>query len=318
MASAPTFTKPVVILGAPRSGTSLLHRILRAQPGFVSLAGESAMIWRPLTHPAYNDWEYEGWQAVTLAESERLAIHRELARQALGAGIWRRVDTQGVGAGQHRGKLLGRLAGPGYRVFAFVLSQIRGNTSRRLVEKSVHNGLWLDLLDQVFPDAAYVHIVRRPEDNLRSMIQGWLHPDRFFTYELPVTLRIGGYPYQHWNFALPPGWRDYVNCALEEVVAFQWAALHSRSLEFTRALKGRSIRVGLEDLASHPGLELERLADFLQIPWNRHLESFAAALPRVNQSDRPLTPTGAARPPRREAIKRALEPYESLTRAIGY
>lgn len=312
------FTRPVIIMGAPRSGTSLLHRILRAQPGFASLADESGVVWRELTHPACNDWKSEGWHGSKLTEARRLAIHRRLARHALGARIWRRADARAVGEQQHRRTLTGRLAAPGYRALTTVLSRFPSREPRRLVEKSVNNALWLDLIEQVFPDAFFVHIVRHPEDNLRSMVRAWLDPDRFFTYELPVALRIGGYPYQRWNFGLPPGWRDYVNRPLEQVVAFQWAALQERSISFIDRYPERTMRLKLEDLSCSPRAELERLADFLRIPWNRHMEGFARALPRVNSSTDSNAGAGSGPPPDSNAVRSALEPYAELVRAIGY
>lgn len=312
------FRHPVIILGAPRSGTSLLHRVLRAQPGFVSLAAESNAVWREFTHPALNNWDCEGWPGPTLSDDEISQIHRRLARHALGAPVWRRVDIRRIAEQRHRRSFSGWLARPVYRLLTAVLSVYQSRNLGRLVEKSVHNALWLDLIDRVFPDALYVHIVRRPEDNVHAMARAWLHPDRFFTYKVPVTLRITGYPWQHWNFALPPGWQDYINRPLEQVVSFQWAALQSRSLAFTKVRQDRAIRLRLEDFSSRPRTELKRLSDFLEIPWQRHLETFAESLPRVNAEASDHMTAHTTSQIDKRAIRTALESHAALIHTIGY
>jgi hypothetical protein len=306
------FRHPVIILGAPRSGTSLLHRIIRAQPGFRSTAGESDAVWGKLTHPALNDWAAEGWPGTRLNECERQDLHRRLARLSLDSRLWRRVDAQAVGEHQHRSAVLARIIRSGYRLLAGFAA--RAPTEEILVEKSVHSALWLDLLDEAFPDARYVHIVRRPEDNLRSMIRAWLHPERFFTYNVPADLQITGYPFQRWNFALPPGWRDYTEQPLERVVAFQWAALQGRIADFTLAQARPVLRVRLEDLVDEPRLELERVAGHLGLEWNRHLEAFSTSLPAVNRSSQDPATTIEWE----GDIRDALAPYRALGRAIGY
>lgn len=318
MANSFRFKRPVVILGTPRSGTSLLHRVLRAQPGFVSLPAESEAIWGEYIHPELNNWDCEGWPGSVPNASMISEIHRGLSRHAIGAPVWRRVDTLRMAERGHSRLFPGWIAQFAYHLLTTASSAYRSGTSVRLVEKSVNNALWLELIDRVFPDALYVHIVRKPEDNVHAMARAWLHPDRFFTYKVPVTIRIPGYPWQRWNFALPPGWRDYIDRPLENVVSFQWAALQERLLEFTQNRQECSARLKLENLALRPRTELKRLSEFLGIPWQRHLEEFAISLPRVNADTCDHRVEQAATRIDRHAIRSALDPYAALIRAIGY
>ena len=108
------FQAPVMIMGAPRSGTSLLHRILRGHPGFVSTARESQAVWQPLTEPSRHGWQGEMAPA-GLTGRDIDGIHRQLAKLALPAEVWRRADARDVVAKQQSRHLSRWLLRPGYR-----------------------------------------------------------------------------------------------------------------------------------------------------------------------------------------------------------
>jgi Sulfotransferase family len=49
--------RPIFIIGAPRSGTSLLYAILRVSPGLANWPGEAHEVWEADYHPALRGWE---------------------------------------------------------------------------------------------------------------------------------------------------------------------------------------------------------------------------------------------------------------------
>jgi hypothetical protein len=51
------YQKPVFILGAPRSGTSLLFHLLRSSPALGGLPGEGHHVWRAFHHPRSTGWQ---------------------------------------------------------------------------------------------------------------------------------------------------------------------------------------------------------------------------------------------------------------------
>jgi hypothetical protein len=51
------YRRPVFILGAPRSGTSLLFHLLRSSPDLGSLPGEGHNVWRAFHHPRRSGWQ---------------------------------------------------------------------------------------------------------------------------------------------------------------------------------------------------------------------------------------------------------------------
>ncbi|WP_435103952.1 sulfotransferase family protein [Arhodomonas sp. AD133] len=283
----PRFQAPVVIVGAPRSGTSLLHRILRGHPGFVSTARESQPVWQPLTEPAQYAWT--GERAPSNLQNRDIDwIHRRLAKLALPAEVWQRADARDVPAGQRNPWLSRWVLRPGYRGLVMVRGlRWRSTMGLRLVDKCVHSGLWPELLESAFPDARYLHIVRDPADTLHSMVNGWLSPERFFTWELPRPLAIPDYPFTMWNFPLPQGWEAMLDRPLAEVVAFQWDAIQKGILGLeARIPSTRFLRVHLEDFDTRPRETVKRIASFLDLPWSDYMETFAISVPRVNASSK--------------------------------
>lgn len=277
------FQAPVMIMGAPRSGTSLLHRILRGHPGFVSTARESQAVWQPLTEPSRHGWQGE-MSPVGLTDRDIDGIHRQLARLALPADVWRRADARDVVTKQQNRHLSRWLLRPGYRGLIMAKGLLWRRTIRsRLVDKCVHSGLWPELLETTFPDARFIHIVREPAATLNSMVDGWLDPDRFFTWQPPCPLAIPDYPFRTWNFPMPTGWQEVGDWPLAEVVAFQWRRMQENILGLEERIPAkRFLRIRLEDLKAHPRESMERIAAFLDLSWCDYLDYYAAGVPVVN------------------------------------
>lgn len=310
------FKKPVMILGAPRSGTSLLHRILRGCAGCSAVASEAQGIWRRYTHPSGNAWRGEGWDPAALGEPRRQGIRQAFAVQALPAVIWRRLDRAGIVAKQRRLQLPDWASRFAYRSW---LATRRATHSpawgSRLVEKSVHAGLWPDLVEYVFPDIRFVHLVRDPTSTIESIMRGWREPRRFETYRLPRELAIRDCEAKKWNFILPAGWENHIHGPLADIAAFQWVSIQQRILSYCTASDAPYLQVRLEDLVTSPSLELARIADFCGLPWDDQLEAYSHDLPRVNADDR----VGWRDEPWGQCTDtRLLEEVEALARSFGY
>lgn len=282
------FHKPVIVLGAPRSGTSLMQKIVREQEGFRSVAKESGFIWREYCHPALQDWRYEGCPPARIDPRAVTDIRKRFQRYALSSSTWQKASGLDILRYQ-RSPLLAPVLRTGYFALAGLSRALRvlrpgQDDCARLVDKSVHSGLFLDLVDRVFPDARYIHIVRNGPDSIASMIDGWLNPDRFFTYSLPGGLQIPDYPHADWNFALPAGWEAYRDRPLADVVTFQWTRLQQAILAHfdDPERKQRLLRVKLEDLSADPGVALHRIGEFIEVPWSGHFQRLAREMPAVN------------------------------------
>lgn len=263
MKACQMFPDPVIIVGAPRSGTTLLQLILREQPGMASLPAESEYIWSRFTHPSLNDWHAEGWAGAELEARDRQWISNQFRRYALPAGFWRNANpsVRSYRRKPWKARMLRAVFHAGMKVRGYVWPLPSGF---RLVEKSVNSALYLPLVKAVFPDARFVFVTRNPADAIRSIRDGWKNPDRFETFDVPLPLQIQGWQGQHWNFALPSGWQSVVDRSVDEVAAYQWCALNEAAMAFGRQHEKSWLHVRLEDLVSATSV-IEQLAGFVDI-----------------------------------------------------
>lgn len=162
---------------------------------------------------------------------------------------------------------------------------------RRWVDKNNQNGLCVPYLQALFPDAVFVFVKRSPGDNLNSLIEGWKKPDEFATWsnDLPAKVSVENGQLQQWCFFLAEGWRKYVNAPVEDVAAFQYAAINQAILDArARVPAGQWVEVFYEDFLRDPvatfrqvfegcGLAFDarlqaHCADVLDIPYNAFSE----------------------------------------------
>ena len=285
-------TSPIFIVGAPRSGTSLLQKLLRECPGHASVPREAQHIWGPHVHPSLLDWSGEGVPDATLQDPQLIeSIREQFWQSAVTAQTWRRMERNAIGSNPWL-RRIARLF-PRQAVEALVRG---GRTSEggRLVEKSVHAGLWLPLVDAVFPDARFLHIVRDPRRSIPSIMTGWLEPSRFVTFKVPDALEISGLKgtSHDWCFPLPVGWRHYRHADLQSVSTFQWKAINDTILEFfappERAY--RCLVVRLEDLIESPGDSLRAIRRYAGIAEGDYFAAFEENLPVINKGRKRAAP----------------------------
>jgi len=315
----PHFDRPVMILGAPRSGTSLIQQVLRGCDGAGAVAAEAQSIWGVYTHPGPTGWDAEGLAPDQLSYSDIRWIRERFARAVLPAPFWRRFDKSSVVERQHRLGLpewARRLAHHGLFIVARMGSSSLANI--RLTEKSVHAGLWPELVEAVFPDVRFVHIVRDPRATIDSITRGWLTPGRFETYRPPQQLAIPDGSSDAWNFPLPPGWRHYRCSPVRDIAAFQWTAINRRILAYAEDKSDRFLRIRLEDLVEQPRAQLERLSRFAEFGWQPHLEKFATELPQVNADNQTRRPERLLQAESGISDERLRYAVDAMGRAFGY
>jgi hypothetical protein len=225
-ASAPRFERPVFIVSAPRSGSTLLFETLACTPQLWTVGGEA-------------HWLVEGFP--------------ELCPGAPG------VDSNRVEAGHAtpaiseavKARILERLQGPGREPLP---ASFAG--ALRFLEKTPKNALRIPFFNAVFPDALFVFLWRDPRANISSIMEAW-KSDRWVTYR-----QLEGWD-GPWSMLLPPGWRELRGRPLEEVAAFQWRTANRIIAEDLAALgAGRSLMVSYEDFLRDPAAEVARICDF--------------------------------------------------------
>jgi hypothetical protein len=81
--------RPIFVIGCPRSGTTLLFRLLRALPGVVSIGAEGHPLWETFHHPRGCNWRSSALGADDVGGIERRYVAWTIA---LLAGRGRFVD----------------------------------------------------------------------------------------------------------------------------------------------------------------------------------------------------------------------------------
>jgi len=277
----------VFIIGCPRSGTTLLYRVLAQARSLWSIGGESRHIIERIHNPERKDWESGELTAADLTPESRRTIAAAFEEEAAPGSFWRRVNRlrswldrrrvwRSIKGMRAAAGTAGRLTGgvPRYGMAAvrwWVRQRNRlamdRHRAKRLLEKTPENCLRLPFLLEIFPDGRIIHLTRDGRSNTSSLMEGWSRPDLFPGYPIPESLAIPGVPPDRWAFTLIPGWRDLLASPLEEVCARQWIACNEAVLRF-REGEGRSVpwlTVRYEDLIAETGRMLTKVASFAEV-----------------------------------------------------
>src|SRR5882724_7888923 len=246
----PVLQRPVFIVAAPRSGSTLLFETLAASDQLLNVGGEA-------------HWLVESVDELRVGapgvDSNRLsadAYSVELARRMHASLSERLVDSAGRPADALDG--------------------------RRLLEKTPKNSLRIPLFSRVFPDALFIFLWRDPRENLSSLMEAWRSGD-WQTYR-----ELDGFE-GPWSMVLPPGWRALSGRPLEEIAAFQWDSTN-RIVRDDLALlpSDRWTAVEYSELIGAPQATIERLCGFIGIDVDPALRArIEAPLPPARYTQTP-------------------------------
>jgi hypothetical protein len=216
--------RPVFIVAAPRSGSSLLFETLAKLPGFHTLGGEGHRWIEGI--PELRPFD-------SGLESNRLtAAHAtEPVKRAL-------IGTLGTELRDRDG------ASPEF------------SKGVRFLEKTPKNSLRIPFFTALFPDARFIFLHRDPQENIGSIMDAW-QAGGWVTYpELP------GWD-GPWSLLLPPDWQSMRGRPLEEIAAFQWSRTNEIILEDLAQLpQDRWTSVSYADFLKDPMATVQRLASF--------------------------------------------------------
>jgi uncharacterized protein (TIGR03032 family) len=226
--------RPVFIIAAPRSGSTMLFEALTQACAVMTVGGESHHIIEAdarLT-PAARGWESNGLDANDASNDVVAALTERF-----------------VAAARDRDA---RPPTPGERI--------------RFLEKTPKNALRMPFLAAAYPDARFVLLYRDPRETLSSALDAW-RSGKFVTY--PDLPDWDGLP---WSLLLTRGWRDLRGRPLSEIVAHQWENALTTALDDLEALEPhRWCIASFDALVDNPNRELRRLAAFVELEWDREL-----------------------------------------------
>ena len=230
------FDRPVIILAAPRSGSSLLFETLSQIPDIWTVGGERHRLiegLRPL-NPLHGVVDSNRLLADNSNDRIKSLLHQRFTRFLR--------DRNGQ-------KL--RKTGP--------------ETRLRFLEKTPKNALRQPFLEQVFPGAIYLYLYREPFANISSMMEAW-RTGRWITYR-----RLPGWKGSPWSLLLPPGWQALNGRPLEEICAFQWAATNRLVVEdLSRISADRWMACSYQEFVADPETTVSRICRFTGLQMDDH------------------------------------------------
>lgn len=264
------------MVGAPRSGTSILFHVLSTHPEIWSLYRESHAVIDRRYPPLAS-----GRDSHVLTEEDV----DEAGATALDHDFFRRLGNLEGGVGR-KSRMIPLIARAKLAPWISRVGRSRKRPPIRMVEKTPENSFRIRFLRRVFPDGKFVFVARDPRGSIASIYRGWRQPRKFKTHRLPPGYEIEGYRGSHWSFGLPPDWRSWSGRTLMEICALQWRAYVDRCLRDLQGLGSDTLRVDYEDLLAKPGASVDRLAAWAGLD-PRPLSRFADHLPVVNTRSRP-------------------------------
>ncbi len=226
------FDRPVVILAAPRSGSTLLFETLATSSDFWTIGGEGPGMFERISR--FNP-------TTRFCDSNALFAEDSIPEANEQIRVWfyqKLRDSKGRGIQS----MQGTLSGP-----------------PRFLEKTPKNALRVSLLNAIFPDALYIYLYRNPRENISSMMEAW-HSGRFVTYP---ALAGRAKP---WSLLLPPDWQSYHDAPVEEIAAFQWRATNEAILnELAMLDRSRWMAVSYGQQIHSPAATVQAICDFCDV-----------------------------------------------------
>jgi len=313
--------KPVFIIGAPRSGTSMLFHILRTTQPFWSLPSEGFHIWNSICHPSLHNWvSEEGYDPEDVSEEQKAKICALYEQQSMPDWFWNRFTKptniwrfNTTKTAKFKRKFQGNLYIKAATTL-YYLNPVQKIINRRILDKSLNNCLRLALVKSIFPDARFIYVKRHGLDSIKSLINGWLNPDRFITFYPPYPINIVGYDRPEWKFIMPEGWRQFNNRHLAELCLWQWKVCHENILAFKQRYPDIFLEIKLEDLTSNSRPVFKKIAEFAKVPEENFSAYFSKEIPRINE-----TPANAGKDfPFPEYLDSINEEIRPIMEKLGY
>lgn len=194
---------PVFVLGAPRSGTTLLYHMLLSAGGFAVYRSESEVF--SLLEPKFGDFSVPRNKQRLL----RLWLESKLFR------------LSGLSREQISKKILAECRNGGDFIRIFMQEIARSQNAERWADCTPDHLLYLPRIKETIPDALVIHIIRDGRDVAQSLVrQGWIRP---FPWDKHKSLLVSGL---FWEWIVSKGRRhghalgsDYCEVHFEALIA---------------------------------------------------------------------------------------------------
>ncbi len=237
--------RPVFIVAAPRSGSTLLFETLALNRELWSLGDES----------------HKHFESIPSLRPDQENLTNRLSAEMATQDV---IETL-------TNSFVADLRNSDGQLFAQLPALERPNEVRFL-EKTPKNSLRIPFIVKAFPDARFIFLFRDAKQNVSSLLDSW-RSGGFVTYP-----RLPGWPAsQPWSHLLIPGWQDLVNKSLAEIVARQWLVTNQTILHDLYKLPDeRWCAIEYDSLLANTLSELQRLCHFSQIIFGQRMHEVAS------------------------------------------
>jgi len=223
--------RPVIIVAAPRSGSTFLFEMLSKSVGFYTIGGESHGV-------------IEGLAKFNLT-SGFLDSNKITAD-----------DLDDDTAKELRSRFYAQLRDSENQPLT---SNKKPPSSIRFLEKTPKNSLRIGMLNKLYPDALFIYLYRAPIENISSIIDAW-QSGRFVTYpRLPGRAKP-------WSLLLPKKWQNYHHAPVEKLAQFQWMSANQSIVNSLSELPSqRWTAISYSQLMENTANTLDNLCEFCGI-----------------------------------------------------
>jgi hypothetical protein len=275
-----SLTRPVFIIGTPRSGTTQLFEILSSSEGLWSLYKEST-IWNTYGGPHFKNWESMELSALDYTPQVAEKIKAEFTKHLQNHELT--TSSKQLGA----------------------------NHPIRFVEKTPDNCFRVEFIYRIFPDAQFIYITRDPRNAISSMMEAWRHYKKYaIPFPVNIDLQNGERTNQWWG-SLPAGWKKYSNTKLVQVCAFQWMEGNRRVLQSLNSLPAtKVIQIRYENLTQNPQQVVNELCKKIGIPFSETVRSASKRIYPVNPNKWQQN--------NKEAVLSVWDEVKEMARRLGY
>ena len=230
--------RPIIILSAPRAGSTLLFEVLSKSQSLWTIGGESHALIE--TIPKLNI-AYRQFNSNALSQQDIDDDLRQILLQR----------------------------------FSDELRDANGNKPNinihkpiRFLEKTPKNSLRVDFFNALFPNAFFIYLVREPKENISSIIEAW-RSNKFITYP-----NLPGWDKRHWSLLLPEQWQTMNQQTLQSIASFQWQAANEAIMTSLQKLPtSRWCMLSYDELISDPSQTIQQLCQFSQVEFDASLEN---------------------------------------------
>ncbi|OUS23291.1 hypothetical protein A9Q98_15570 [Thalassotalea sp. 42_200_T64] len=238
------FNRPIIILSAPRSGSTLLFETLSKVKGIWTIGDESHAV---IEHIPKFSTVFRGFESNALTADDADDENAERLRQRFKSML---INRDGVAYDQD------------------------SEQEVRFLEKTPKNSLRIPFLNKLFPDALFIYLVRDPKANISSIIDAW-QSGHFRTY--PNLPGFAG----KWSLFLPPNWQQLRGKKLEQIATHQWQVSNATIIkDLTSLAANRWKMINYQQLIDQPEQVVKDICQFAGLDADEQLtDSYKNGLP---------------------------------------